>query len=526
MAAHKGKHGVKRRDTPLGSARQDLDNKLKSVLESRGNANNVFDILEYLESDKEEEVQAAIRTCSKLFGALLEKRDLHVGSLPAEDESLPDTFSAEDKYKIWMRHRYRSCVNCLVGLMHQFSFQVQELALCTLMKFVQLEGKFPLEDAKWKAASIFPRDLLRYVVNGLLHEEADATKLISRFQEYLEYDDIRYHTMTLINDSIARVHSKSKESVLPVFQNNLFCLISSINMPMEESALSNFLVAEKEKQDDWKLAKLKEHKKVFEKVWMHFLKYRLPVGLYKKVLMILHESILPHMTKPTLMIDFLTAAYDVGGAISLLALNGLFVLIHQHNLEYPDFYKKLYSLLDPSVFHVKYRARFFHLADLFLSSTHLPVYLVAAFAKRLARLSLTAPPQVLLMIIPFICNLIRRHPACRPLLHRPSFEGELTSDPYIMEEQDPAKSHALESSLWELETLQKHYHPDVVRAANVIFRALSTQEADISDLLELSSYELFQKEVKKKFKAVPLEFEPVRGILGKKRDITTEHFAF
>lgn len=37
--------------------------------------------------------------------------------------------------------------------------------------------------------------------------------------------------------------------------------------------------------------------------------------------------------------------------------------------EYPDFYRKLYGLLDPSVFHVKYRARFFHLADLFLSSS-------------------------------------------------------------------------------------------------------------------------------------------------------------
>lgn len=37
--------------------------------------------------------------------------------------------------------------------------------------------------------------------------------------------------------------------------------------------------------------------------------------------------------------------------------------------EYPDFYKKLYGLLDASVFHVKYRSRFFHLLDLFLSSS-------------------------------------------------------------------------------------------------------------------------------------------------------------
>ncbi|CAH2295663.1 nucleolar complex 4 homolog [Pelobates cultripes] len=490
MAARKERHVLRRRNVPGGATRKDLDEKLAAVLASRGNANIVFDILEYLESDKEDDVQAAVRNCSKLFQTYLEKRELHVGVLSAEDESLPDTLSAEQKYKMWMRHRYNSCVACLLDLMHRFSFQLQELALCTLMKFIQLEAKFPLENAEWKESCVFPRELLKSVINRLLHEDTDSTSLIFRFQEYLEYDDVRYYTMTLINESIIRVHQKTKEMVLPIFQNNVFCLISSINMPVEENTLSNFLVAQKAKPDDWKPAKLKEHKRVFERVWMNFLKHRLPVGLYKKVLLILHESILPHMVKPTLLIDFLTAAYDVGGPISLLALNGLFVLIHQHNLEYPDFYKKLYSLLDPSVFHVKYHARFFHLANLFLSSTHLPVYLVAAFAKRLSRLSLTAPPQVLLMIIPFICNLIRRHPACRILIHRPSAAGDLTADPYVMEEQEPAKCQALESSLWELETLQKHYHPDVVRAANVIIRALSTQETDISELLEVSSYEV------------------------------------
>jgi len=37
--------------------------------------------------------------------------------------------------------------------------------------------------------------------------------------------------------------------------------------------------------------------------------------------------------------------------------------------DYPDFYQKLYALLEPTVFHVKYRARFFYLLDLFLTST-------------------------------------------------------------------------------------------------------------------------------------------------------------
>lgn len=62
------------------------------------------------------------------------------------------------------------------------------------------------------------------------------------------------------------------------------------------------------------------------------------------------------------------------------------------------------------------------------SSSHLPVYLVAAFAKRLARLALTAPPTALVIVLPFIYNLIRRHPSCRVLIHKPSTEdGERQS---------------------------------------------------------------------------------------------------
>ena len=76
------------------------------------------------------------------------------------------------------------------------------------------------------------------------------------------------------------------------------------------------------------------------------------------VLIILHERVMPHLTKPLLMTDFLMESYDVGGSISLLALNGVFHLIHKYNLEYPDFYKKLYALFTPDVLHVKYRARY------------------------------------------------------------------------------------------------------------------------------------------------------------------------
>ena len=40
----------------------------------------------------------------------------------------------------------------------------------------------------------------------------------------------------------------------------------------------------------------------------------------------------------------------------------------KYNLEYPAFYNKLYNIMDNEIFSAKYKARFFHLLDLFLQS--------------------------------------------------------------------------------------------------------------------------------------------------------------
>lgn len=51
----------------------------------------------------------------------------------------------------------------------------QELALATLMKFVQLEGAYPLEQPKWEGHYLFPRTLFRvssWWVPGASQEQA------------------------------------------------------------------------------------------------------------------------------------------------------------------------------------------------------------------------------------------------------------------------------------------------------------------------------------------------------------------
>ncbi|KAM6902144.1 nucleolar complex protein 4 homolog [Xenentodon cancila] len=507
------------------TAKIDVDSIVDRILESRKSANSVFDVLELLQSEKEKDVISAIDACSRLFCTSLENKDLYRGKVPPEEEeALRGDFSAEEKYRVFMRHRYSSCVEILLEHLHHDLHQVKESALCCLMKFAAGEGQHPLEDLDWSEHYSFPRDLIQAVVNNILSKTTDNSLLISRFQEYLEMEDLRYYVMSSIRENLGKVMDKNKGAVTPVYQDNVFTLVSNISMPSQESELTNFMVKQEAKHEDWKAAKLNDHKRAFERMWLSFLKYKLPNSMYKRVLVILHDSILPHMSKPTLMIDFLTAAYEVGGAVSLLALNGLFILIHQHNLDYPDFYKKLYNLLEPSVFHVKYRARFFHLANIFLSSSHLPVYLVAAFAKRLARLALTAPPTALLMVLPFIYNLIRRHPSCRILIHKPSTEDEPLEDPYVMDEEDPALCHALESSLWEIKTLQKHYHPDVVKVAMRINTPLSEQEDDIDEVLEITTYELMEKDLKSQIKSIPLEFEMASQLLKGSRDVLGQHF--
>lgn len=191
-----------------------------------------------------------------------------------------------------------------------------------------------------------------------------------------------------------------------------------------------------------------------------------------------------------------SASNPTGGPISLLALQGVFTLIQQHNLTYPNIYEKLYSMFEPEIFHTKFKARLFYLADIFLSSIALPENLVAAFIKRLARLALVAPPQDIVIILYFIGNLIIRHPGLKRLICHAG-GGEVSKDPYIMDERVPNKSMALESSLWEIATLQSHVLPSIAQAAKFIANPLPSVEWDLSSVLEVNENDVSSVELGK-----------------------------
>ncbi|XP_019242371.1 PREDICTED: nucleolar complex protein 4 homolog B-like [Nicotiana attenuata] len=103
----------------------------------------------------------------------------------------------------------------------------------------------------------------------------------------------------------------------------------------------------------------KKMKLKFTKAWISFLRLPLPIDVYKEVLVNLHQVVIPYLSNPLMLCDFLTRSYDIGGVVSVMALSSLFVLMTQHGLEYPNFYEKLYALLEPSIFMAKHRAKFF-----------------------------------------------------------------------------------------------------------------------------------------------------------------------
>ena len=214
----------------------------------------------------------------------------------------------------------------------------------------------------------------------------------------------------------------------------------------------------------------------------------------KSVLGLVSNGIAPWFSNAERLMDFLTDSYDVGGSTSLLALSGLFYLIQEKNLDYPSFYPKLYSLLDADVLHSRYRSRFFRLLDDFLGSTHLPAALVASFIKRLSRLTLYAPPAAIVVVIPWVYNLLKKHPTCTFMIHREadhrstaiSEDHQGMDDPFDDDATDPMQTGALESSLWEIHMLQSHYHPNVATLANIISEQFTKQAYNLEDFLDHS----------------------------------------
>ncbi|KAJ3999820.1 ribosome biogenesis protein Noc4 [Lentinula boryana] len=284
------------------------------------------------------------------------------------------------------------------------------------------------------------------------------------------------------------------------------------------------------------LHNISSHRAVFTHAWLSLLsKLSVPGSvegtrnLAVRALNVMHRGVLPFMTRPVLVMDWVGACVDYGGTPGLLALNALFILMKEYNLDYPSFYTRLYAFLDRDLLHLKHRARFFRLAEVFLGSSHLPLTLLASFIKRLSVLSLSAPPSAIVIVIPFVWNLMKKHPGLMGMIHREWDEKHgAFEDPYVrVHPSDPLLTDALSSSLFELHAQVSHYHAPVSSMAKVYEGVFTKEEYKMEDFLDHGYGSLFEAEANRKIKKAPAlntELElmlsnPAQTAKGKKRKI-------
>ncbi|KAK3311151.1 CBF/Mak21 family-domain-containing protein [Chaetomium strumarium] len=493
----KGNHITKRRK----SAASDSDEfptkieKLEAEIhESKKYYNNIVTLIE-LAQEHDEDAKARLTASEALCRVFI--RLLAAGNLTKKK----DASEKEATVRSWLRDRLADYKGALLSM-----FRSEKLALNALMLSLALL-KAEAQHLSGSDEAVFPRYFFSDIIAGLL--ESPAEQLREHFSEKFvdEYDDIRFYTFDAIKDYLMDHETVDEDVRDTIFE----MLISMEDVPESSEALENFYIEPPQKKKH-PLRSLSQHKKQAQEAWLALMQLGLSKEQRKKVLEAMATSIAPWFTKPELLMDFLTDCYNSGGSISLLALSGVFYLIQERNLDYPEFYTKLYSLLDADILHSKYRSRFFRLLDTFLTSSHLPAVLVASFIKRLARLALNAPPSAIVVIVPWFYNLFKKHPLTTFMMHRVPrtpeekdlLEREGLEDPFLPDEKDPLETQAIDSCLWEIVQLQSHYHPNVATIAKIISEQFTKQAYNLEDFLDHSYGSLLEAEISKEVKKPPV----------------------
>jgi U3 small nucleolar RNA-associated protein 19 len=410
----------------------------------------------------------------------------------------------------WLRQRLSDYVQGLSGWLGSPDPGKENTALTLLMRIVKAEtstGRKSGEQVWRTEGSSFTT-----VVQRLLTEtaaEGARQEFVESFVE--EHDDVRFYTFLAIKQNLA-----ARKGQAAMAENALDMLAKITGIPESADQLEDWYGSAPDTEKH-QLRSLGGHHKGAREAWLAVFQSPLSAEHRKTILAVMNTQILPWFAGHIeLLTDFLTDSFNQGGSTALLALNGIFHLMTVKNIDYPEFYTKLYSLLDDKILHSKYRSRFFRLLETFMASTHLPATMIASFIKRLSRLALHAPPGSIVWVIPWVYNMLKQHPPCTFMLHRPyhpahtiyasqpNYNDEGIDDPFDMKQEDPLSTGAIDSSLWELETLRSHYHPNVATLAKIMGEQFTKRNYQLEDFLDHSYASLIDAELGKQIKKMPV----------------------
>lgn len=484
--------------TPLKSAKTKPDIALleQQIQDSQRHLNNIVSLLKIggRERKSSRTKLPAITSLCRVFRRLQADGKLAAPSSNASEKELA--------LVQWLQARYRDYQNLLLGSLVGGAEAAHELILSLIMQTVQGDC------ATSAASALGPHSFYC----GAIHTLLRYSKLRSVCGEFVTkhvhgHDDLRHHAFAAVIDVLGKEPT-------PGVVANCVAFMSAIE-PFTPETLGIFFchpVDQSRQKAARKPLSYSAHRKQGAKAWLALLSSVMTKEQRKTILSYTTHRIVPWFANIEVLMDFLSDSFDIGGASSLLALSGLFYLMQEKNLDYPDFYTKLYSLLDDDLLYSKHRSRFFRLLNVFLDSTHLPAVMVASFIKRLSRLALHAPPAGIVAVIPWVYNMLKAHPTCTFMIHRePRTDEERqetaehgTFDPFDAEEKSPMNTNAIDSCLWELETLQSHYHPNVASLAKIISEQFTKASYNLEDFLDHSYASLVEAELGRDMKKTPV----------------------
>ncbi len=510
---------------------EELTNLSKEIDESL-KFNNLVPLLEQFKLIKTkliESIDPDVESTARKLSLLLYRNFNKINDEIISNGNGAKSSASEDKKMIikWLLEKYTTFKDIIYGFIEDKlagSTSLQLDLLDIILNFIRLESQ---RKSSTSQVVFFPTQSYKSLTESILNSKngeilfdgtTDNFIVLEFLDKFQKYWDLQFYFFNNLSEVLNEwKQEKSEKDLQLIFANFLTVLRKGLlfnEKTLEEEPL--WIAPNKEGKLPSSLYKHTFFKSQFQKSVIAMLSYPLLQEQYKSVLMILHKRIIPYMSQPQSLMDFLTDCYDLTDdlIVPILALNSLYELMKNYNLEYPDFYSKLYSLLTPELLYTKYRSRFFRLCDLFLSSTHLSANLVASFIKKLARISLAASASGVVIIIPFIYNLLKRHPTCMIMLHKEDTESGY-QDPFNSEEKNPLHTEAIKSSLWELDTLMTHYHPNVATLAKIFGEPFRKPSYNMEDFLDWSYNSLLQSEYDRKFKDKnsALEFEEFDKVL-------------
>ncbi|XP_003372544.1 CBF/Mak21 family protein [Trichinella spiralis] len=261
-----------------------------------------------------------------------------------------------------------------------------------------------------------------------------SESFMSVFSRISCYEDVKYFFLVALRAEIMKGEHNEK------FLKNFFDLLKAIPAPKVENRELLFSYEEAMSLHNEMCYSATLH--IFSQCWVNFIRNKLPPSLHCECLLWIDMHILAVVDCPLYFTDFVISSFAMGFPLNAAALGSLKHLI-------------------------------------LICNMHLPTYLVAAFIKKLSRLSLRAPLDSCIILLGLIRNWLIRHPACQFLVNRQDEQLQIKNDPYNMDELNPQLSNAMESFLWEIKTLKNHYNEEVANMANFVDQLLPSKEVPL-----------------------------------------------